>query len=70
VTTLSLQSPTELSFTRRGHLGLTAAEITLLVRVLDAPGFPLSPWKWLERDPAAFAPSKARPTPNSPENKP
>jgi hypothetical protein len=59
VTEVTQTSPTELRFTRRSHLGLTGAEITLLVRMLDSTAFPLAPWDWLKPDPAAF--SKPRP---------
>jgi len=46
VTEVTRSSPTELSFMRKSHLGLTGFEIFTLVRWVESPGFPLG---WGER---------------------
>ena len=53
VTQVSVQGANELSFVRKSPLGLTAMELTLAARYLDAPGFPFD----------AAAPSTLKPRP-------
>jgi hypothetical protein len=70
VTEVTLNSPSELGITRRGHLGLTGSELTLLVRLLDWKEFPEQPWSWLKPNPIAFNPPSIRARTNAPASKP